>query len=127
MKKRILTLGMILLLSLTVCACEKKNEPSAYDMYVGDYQDSFSQRATARVDLAKEDGIKITIDWSDSAFAYCEWVMTAKLNDGKLEYTDMKEKHFGEWIELKEKLHFSKSLPKNFFSGFFIITLSIIS
>lgn len=59
-----------------------------YDSLAGEYADSWSQRAVARVE-SYGDSITIGVSWGSSAFEHNEWIMTAKrAEDGLLCYTD---------------------------------------
>lgn len=53
---------------------------------IGEYQDSTSQRAMAKVSVIDKDRLFINITWSNSAKSYEEWIIDAKYEDGKLNY-----------------------------------------
>lgn len=77
--------------SMVACAENKKtdtNENSTKEVVslAGSYQDSTSQRASAQVEQVNENEIKIDITWSSSATEYDEWIINAKISDGKASY-----------------------------------------
>ena len=68
-------------------ASETDTSAQADASLAGDYQDSYSQRATATV---TEDGsnIKIVVNWGSSAFENTVWEMTAVREGDRLVYND---------------------------------------
>ena len=61
---------------------------------IGDYQDSYSQRAKATLDLMGVNNLLIDITWSSSASAYDEWMIYGQYQDGKLVYDNDDIVHF---------------------------------
>lgn len=62
-----------------------------YNSLEGSYQDKTSQRASAEVESLGKDGVKITVEWADSADKTNTWEFTAKkYEDGLFSYTDCK-------------------------------------
>ena len=57
-----------------------------YSALVGEYQDEYSQRATASVKLFDKDLLEIDIQWSSSAFEYEEWFIRGKIENGRVCY-----------------------------------------
>ena len=59
------------------------------ELAAGKYWDAYSMRAHAAVSFAGDDAYAIEIHWSDSAFEYYAWTMTAAFaEDGCLVYND---------------------------------------
>ena len=109
MKKVILILCCLSLFLLCSCA-EKKNNESIKKEDVtstvskenkpikditeldGNYQDSTSMRATAKVEVSGKNSAIITVSWGNSAFETVQWTMTASLSsDGTLGYSNEKQ------------------------------------
>lgn len=60
-----------------------------YAALAGDYQDRVSQRASLMLTYdAEADAAKLTVYWSSSAVSTTSWVMTGKLSDNVLSYSD---------------------------------------
>lgn len=55
----------------------------------GSYQDSTSQRAVAYVTVSDIETLTIQIYWASSATEYDEWDMTGKLENGKINYSEV--------------------------------------
>lgn len=56
---------------------------------IGEYADSYTQRAMLTVEDNGGVGVKLTVHWSSSAFEYNEWVMTGVYDEEwRLSYTD---------------------------------------
>lgn len=69
------------------------DDPTSFDYkdLAGDYQDSYSGRASLTATEA-DGGLQIVVDWSDSAFSFVRWTMTASYNEeGLLVYEDGKK------------------------------------
>lgn len=63
-----------------------------YNAAAGEYQDSFSGRASASVKNVDGDHLLIVVSWADSASARMCWTMNAKLyEDGLLSYCDCRK------------------------------------
>ncbi len=56
----------------------------------GNYDDSYSQRATATV-VDNNEEVEITVNWSSSATEETVWTLTAAKDGAKLSYTDCKK------------------------------------
>lgn len=61
---------------------------------IGDYQDSYSMRASATLELVGVNNLLIDITWSNSANAYDEWMIFGQYQDGKLVYDNDDIVHF---------------------------------
>lgn len=61
---------------------------------IGDYQDSYSQRASATLDLLGVNYLLIDITWSNSVNTYDEWMIFAQYQDEKLVYDNDDIVHF---------------------------------
>lgn len=102
--KLIKRIGIIMVMSLMLAGCAKSKdallesmsseldeEPKQkidYSEYAGEYQDSFSQRASMSAE-DMGDALKLTVNWSSSATESSIWTMTAKFDElGKLSYSD---------------------------------------
>jgi len=59
-----------------------------YEALVGDYNDSFSQRAYASVSLNEDGYLDIQVSWGSSAFEVSVWTMTGRYEFGKVIYYD---------------------------------------
>lgn len=57
-----------------------------YVALLGDYQDSYSQRATAQVGLGDTNKLHIQITWGSSADETDLWDISGKIKDGKIVY-----------------------------------------
>ncbi len=60
---------------------------SAYTDLCGDYSDSYSKRASGRIELADKDQLQIRITWGSSAFMTDIWNIFPTLEEKKLTYT----------------------------------------
>lgn len=58
------------------------------DALIGQYEDTWSQRAMGNIEACDDHRVQITIHWSSSAWEYTEWTMTASEQDGRLVYDD---------------------------------------
>ena len=93
LKKNTLIVAAFLVMSMSLLACsgekhDSNNDNVNYAEYVGEYQDSFSQRASMDVeDLG--DSLKLKVHWSSSADESAIWTMTAKFTSpNTLSYAD---------------------------------------
>ena len=78
--KKILSIGLILMLVFAFTACGN---------YEGEYQDEISQRAT--MSLEKDGNVyNMEINWAQSASEACCWQATGTFEGNKLEYTSGK-------------------------------------
>lgn len=59
---------------------------SAVNSLIGEYMDSYSQRAKANISFAGKNMVLINISWSNSVNNADEWTIIATYNNGKLEY-----------------------------------------
>ena len=113
MKKWIICATAALLIVMTGCGAKPEQqaaaaaetavpEPAAaaeeqtktdYSLFAGDYEDEYSMRAMMEAE-GEEDGLRIVVSWSDSAFAYYRWEMKAALEGGRLVYSDCINEYF---------------------------------
>lgn len=106
--KKILLLGVCItaIIAFGGCKAEKtETKPSTvveqsvsdvdYDRFVGEYQDSYSQRAGMEIKKNPDgEGLLIHIHWGSSANENTQWDMTATYRDGQLVYSDgLKTEH----------------------------------
>ena len=75
---------VILLGLLLLCGCSDNSA------YVGEYYDTYSQRATMKVE-SNGSKLNVTVHWPDSYISYVEWTMTCKVKDNKLVYDEYKK------------------------------------
>lgn len=84
--------GSIADMDFDAMAVELKNtimqttSDSEYVALAGDYQDSYSQRATAQVALGDTNLLHIQITWGSSADETDLWDVSGKIKDGKIVY-----------------------------------------
>lgn len=105
--KKIIKLLIALLVMISLVGCgevtvtndtvdDGSTEETNLDIYLGDYEDAYSQRAQMSVTLNDDGSLQMVVDWSSSAFEYTEWVMNATLDGDKLTYSDCKETNYSE-------------------------------
>lgn len=67
---------------------EAESSPEAIAL-VGSYQDSYSQRATAEVELCGRNMLMVTVSWPSSAEEYEEWTAITNYGGSKLRYDSL--------------------------------------
>ena len=82
MKKKLLTLTLIAVMALAMCACGGTDTPDLS----GEYQDEVSQRAELTLVKTADDSYEIGISWANSATETVYWSATGTFDGSILSY-----------------------------------------